>query len=357
MKYAASLARQGELIDAATADYTTFARELLTCPNCGSSVFLVKNYERRAVTRQMKSGREVSIDPCQIPAFFSHHHHDENIECEAYNRTIDSVAAARSAAIARNQRADLFRSRFLAILVQSRIFSVFKDVPIAEIQRLLKAVHKQGVFCPQIPATLFTPKTPVRFETKPLKPVIDNCVKFSYQMSGRRILTKIILPGLICGDISILDSDDNDVGTIDVSDLNLQHTIEALDFLYAPAQRQLRTDVFWLIVFEMADYICTGAGFEIMSSAEIGMSSDRVGRMTRLPKFLQEQLATDLDQTMHCSPDLLESLLKPAERFDLSSPPAPKKAVDTGVRRPIALLTAALLTIDWQQIYSQIGKT
>jgi hypothetical protein len=333
MKYAVSLARQGELIDATAADYDSFRQQLLNCPHCRSSVYLVKAHSRVAVERKLRSGKTTSVDPCEIPAFFSHHQQEEWIECELYNRTLTSASVAKSVAVARNQRLEIFRNRFVDIFLTASAIGMFEGETAAKTRKSIANIRKSGGFFSTIPATLFAPITPIPFPTKLVEPAIDHCLKFPYRDWGRERLIGEVLPSLLIDDIPPKDRIGDDK-------TQLEYTVEALDFLYTPTQRKLLTEILWILAFEIAGSVCWGTGQEIMSSAkDMGFSSDRQARLAKLPEFLQESLTSALTDPLYRYA-VKEGYVSRSGK-DLS------RGADSGIRLPLKLLMTCLLTIDW----------
>lgn len=334
MKYAVSLARQGELINAVDADYHSFKQHLLTCPHCGASVFLTKQHNRVAAERTLKSGRKIAVDPCEIAAFFSHHQAD-SIECELYNQAIGTAAVAKSVTAARNQRLKTFIERFIAIFLTAELLVMFEDLPVAEVRKAIAGIIKHQNFFNTIPATLFSATLPIPFNTRQLEPSIRHSVKFPYNSGGRTLLVDRVLPRVLAK-IPREHRRGSD-------ETQLKYAIEALDFLYKPQQWRLLTEIFWILAVETAGSVCGGMGYEIMSSAvEIGLAVDRDAKIAKLPKFLQEALLAALT----------DSLPEYAIETGVSSTQA--KALE--IRLPLTLLLTSLLTIDWGKAFgSELG--
>lgn len=322
MKYAASLARQGELVDATTADYDSFKQQLLNCPHCKSSVYLVKAHSRVAALRRLRSGKTTSVDPCEIPAFFSHHQNEERIDCELYNRTLTRASVAKSVAVARNQRLEIFRDRFVEIFLTAKSLSIFSDVDVAVARKTLARVRKQGVFFAQIPETLTSEAMSIQFSLPEILPEIAYAMEMPWRKWVRDCFEAYIFPDLWDCKIPI-EHRKCDRQT------QFQYALEAADFLLGPSQRRLCSDLLLIAIVEIANSSCCIDGRQILGSpAAMGQGVERQRNLAKLPQFMQASLIKDLNEPMYAET---------------------KNNKDIGVRLPIIVLMTCLLTIDWQQ--------
>jgi hypothetical protein len=321
VKYAASLLRQGELVDATAADYGSFAEQLLHCPCCKASVYLVKGHNRSKSTRTLKSGTISEVSACEIPSFFSHHQHEDPIECEAYNQTLNSDSVRRSVTIARNQRLEIFRTRFIEIFLKSKSLELTSLFSAANARKFIKSSRKMGVFFSNIPASLTSQAIPIPFYVKPIEPAIDVSIESSYQTVSQPQLIENIMLELLTDKID----EEYQIGL----DNQTQYASEALSFLHMPAQRKLLTEIYWLLALEISGGICNTAGPKALAAAkDMGLSGNDL--QGKVEQYLQDQLINSLVEGNALSP--------------------------TEIRFPLTLLMTALLTIDWQEEFSAIKK-
>jgi hypothetical protein len=315
VKYAASLLKQGELVDAIAADYSSFAEQLLHCPCCKASVYLVKGHSRAKSTRTLRSGTISEVSACEIPSFFSHHQQEDPIECEAYNQTLNSDSVRRSVTIARNQRLEIFRTRFIEIFLKSKSLELTSLFSAANARKFIKGTRKLGVFFSNIPASLTSQAIPIPFYVEPIEPAIGISIESSCQTASQPRLVEDLMLDLLADKI-------DEKYKVDVEASQIQYASEALSFLHMPAQRKLLTEIYWLLVLEISGGICTTAGPKALVAAkDMGLSGN--GLQGKVEQYLRDQLINTLVE---------------------------RKAIDlTEIRFPLTLLMTALLTIDWQE--------
>jgi len=121
MQYAISIRFGGMPISASECDYNSFHNHGLRCPDCGGTVFLVRQASREKHSRKLKSGESVDVSGSEIPAHFSHHNSEsrEVIDCELKARRMDPQRLERIQTQARGQIARKFRSKFYSMLKTS----------------------------------------------------------------------------------------------------------------------------------------------------------------------------------------------------------------------------------------------
>ena len=124
MKYAASMRYAGMLVDAIDADYTSYKRLGLLCPNCHAPVFLVSGSDRQDSTRTIVDKttgfkKQVPVTGASVEAHFSHFRDvsEEQVkQCELRVKSLKPSEFQKRSIAARNQRERFFRSHFWKIL-------------------------------------------------------------------------------------------------------------------------------------------------------------------------------------------------------------------------------------------------
>lgn len=126
MKHATSIRLLGELIPADLCNYKSFSSLCLICPHCKKSVYLVGEHERCSTTRQLQSGKIVSVKESRVSPHFAHHINDENlIVCDKKDSEITPQILDHKRTVARNQRARLFRASFWQLYCSNQYFANF----------------------------------------------------------------------------------------------------------------------------------------------------------------------------------------------------------------------------------------
>lgn len=323
MKYAKSLSRLGELIEANTADYSTFKDLLLVCPHCSSSVYLVQTHTRQAGSRQL-ADRVIPVAGSTVPAYFKHHG-SEDLDCEIYNQKIGSDRIIQSLAIARNQRADIFRSRFLDIFKTSSMIHVQSHFTVREIEKNIKSVRREGVIACQVPATLSLPKTTLNFSLERIVPIINHCLEWPFHDWGKSFLHEELAG--IYEEVSVRER-------VGVFETQAKYTSEALGFLFARSNRRLLIQVLLMVTIEITCLMAVNDARAILHSPKFfDRDFDRDAGIKTMVRMLEE--------------DLLQ---------DLSAPMYLQQGRDIGIKLPIVSTIATLMTIDWEKEFQKYIK-
>lgn len=340
MRYAKSISRLGELVEANIADYNTFKNLLLVCPHCSGSVYLVQTHSRSAGERQL-ADRIVKVNSSNIPAYFKHHG-GEDLACELYDKSIGSTRIAQSISIARNQRADIFRSRFLDIFKTSSMNYLLRSMSAKEIDKKLKMVRRTGKISCEMPASLAVPKTVLDFSLERMMPAIDRCVEWSFQGLGR---------SLIKDRLAAFHKDISEKERVGTFETQAAYTMEAFDFMYAPSNRRLLSQVFLMTTIEI---VCLNAVRESVSILNAPRFLDRNFNRKIAIEKVQEIVEDELIVNLYASIFVDGGSTYFQRGQDFSS------VYDRGENVGFTLLLVAtigiLLTIDWETEFQKYIK-
>lgn len=315
MKYAKSLSKLGELVEANTADYDTFKDFLLVCPHCSSSIYLVQAHRRSPSDRQL-TDRVVPVAGSTVPAYFKHHG-GEDLECEVYNKSIDSTRVTRSIAIARNQRADIFRSRFIEIFKTSTMVHVQRRSSVKSIEKSIKSLRQAKSISCEVPASLSVPRITLDFSLKQILPIIDLCTNWAFLDRGESFLREEL--ETISGNVSLHKR----VGAYATQ---RAYATEALSFLFARSNKRLLTQI---LMIAMIEIICLKAVVESHSILKapnfLDRNFDRNAGINTMVRMFEEDLIANFTVPMYLH-----------------------KGDDIGMRLPLVATIGMLMTIDWE---------